>query len=140
MTFIYCKWKQVVVTCFCRSGTQVTKRGGEKNKFDLAVAVVQSEGSEVAAVATLRQEHHNVQFREASMVQIEQHHEATRRMCQNSEQQHFSEATRELQLHYNRLFAQRSEHILSETSQALQKKKNTVGASAQRRVVSFQVH
>ena len=75
--------------------------------FDLAVAVVQSEGSEVAAVATLRQEHHNVQFREASKVQIEQYHEATGRMCQNREQHHFSEATRELQLYCNRLFAER---------------------------------
>ena len=89
--------------------------------FDLAVALVQSEGSEVAAVATLRQEHHNVQFREASKVQIEQYHEATGRMCQNREQHHFSEATRELQLYCNRLFAERPEHILSETNQALQK-------------------
>ena len=103
-----------------------------KNKFDLAVAVVQSEGSEVAA------EHHNVQFREASKAQIEQYHDATGRMCQNSEQQHFSEATRALQLYCNRLFAERSEHNLSKTNQALQRKKNTVGASAQRRVVSLQ--
>ena len=51
---------------------------------------------------------------------------------ENSEQKHFSEATREMQLYYNRLFAERSEHILSGTNQALQKEKNTVGASAQR--------
>ena len=110
VTFLYYKWTQVVVTCFCGSGTGQKYMEG-KNMFDLAVAVVQSEGSEVAAVATLRQEHHNVHFREASKVQIEQYHEATGRMCQNREQHHFSEATRELQLYCNRLFAERPDSL-----------------------------
>ena len=51
VTFLYYKLAQVVVTCFCGSGTQVKNMEG-KNKFDVAVAVVQSEGSEVASVAT----------------------------------------------------------------------------------------
>ena len=87
----------------------------DRSEFDFAVAVFHSEGSEVAAVATLRDK-------------IEQCQDAARR--QNIEQQHFGNATQELHLYYHRLFEERSEHILAENNQTLQELRETVEASA----------
>ena len=87
---------------------------GARSRTELAslVALCRAESAAVATSASSEVARHQSVFREASQRELEYYHAATRSMCQEEEQQCFALATQELQMGYNKLFAERSERIV----------------------------